>query len=1040
MGLLVADVSTGTPIAYLFCYPVTPIGPPGSQQITCSVDGEGAPATSTHYYNAQHFLEFNSAFNKYHLGDDWNGNGGGDTDYGDPVYAVADGTVTFVQDLAQPDNTPDSWGKVVVIRHVLPDGQNAWSLYAHLQYWIVPELCHSSSSTLCEVRKGQQIGAIGNGNGYYAGLTHLHFEMRKRFVFNDLDIIPGHGYISDPLDPFVAQNYYDPTVFIEARRADSCVVPRTAVPGSTTHDMPDDASGGTPCPPEPTVTLTANPGTVNAGGSTTLSWNSSDATSCMASGGWSGSRPTSGSSSVSPTATSTYTLTCSGPGGSASDSVTVAVNSSPGTPAVYLSAFPETVTAGAAVGLGWATSNVTSCTASGGWSGSRPLSGGTTVFPSTTTLYTLTCSGPGGSASASVTVTVTSSNPSVNLAVTPPAIDPGGSATLQWTTTAMTSCSASGGWSGSKPLNGSQQVSPASTTTYTLNCTGTAPPSQELARNGGFSGTVTEWTLTGSFFANSNFGSCNLTCPGYAYLSHSSGSLSLSNNLFGSMSQDINLPSAANSITLSFWVSISTLETSTTTPFDVLSVAAIDGQGTSHLVQTFSNLNAGGYRLTTFNLTPYKGQTVRLQFVGTTNATNGTVFRVDDVSVQAAFPAQQYSKSATLTVNSPPPPSLVFTADPDLVAAGQPSTLAWSSSGATSCIASDGWSGNKPTSGNQVVTPTATTTYSLSCSGAGGTVSSNVTVVLQAPPAGYPIHVSTGVADQITQTSALLHGIANPNGAATSAHFLYGPFPALGYTSSSANLGAGTTDQTFAVTVSGLSCGTRYQYLADATNAFGESNGAARTFDTLACSAVIPAPCGRALLQQPRGGFGGCDESQDSGGGTVAENFRVATADHIDCIELLGYYWPGNDPPPLSTFRVALYRVTAEGYPGETILQGSGIPAFREMTGVVSSFGLNEWRFWLGLVYPPRLAPGDYFIEVAGNATSGGGFCWEGGAQDPVSGLPGIAYKNTGSPWALGGWNDVITLWGRTIARDGFESGDLSFWTGVSQGQAIDGN
>jgi hypothetical protein len=76
----------------------------------------------------------------------------------------------------------------------------------------------------------------------------------------------------------------------------------------------------------PTVTLTANPTTIsekyNKG--TTLSWSSTNATSCVASGAWSGPKPLSGSASTGQiNATKTYVLTCSGPGGSASASVTV---------------------------------------------------------------------------------------------------------------------------------------------------------------------------------------------------------------------------------------------------------------------------------------------------------------------------------------------------------------------------------------------------------------------------------------------------------------------------------------------------------------------------------------------------------------------------------------------------------------------------------------------------------------------------------------------------------------------------------------------
>jgi hypothetical protein len=75
----------------------------------------------------------------------------------------------------------------------------------------------------------------------------------------------------------------------------------------------------------PTVTLTASPGTVTAGGTTTLSWTTKDATSCTAGGGsWTGSPATgSGSISLVVAATTTYTLTCTGSGGTIAQSTTV---------------------------------------------------------------------------------------------------------------------------------------------------------------------------------------------------------------------------------------------------------------------------------------------------------------------------------------------------------------------------------------------------------------------------------------------------------------------------------------------------------------------------------------------------------------------------------------------------------------------------------------------------------------------------------------------------------------------------------------------
>ena len=76
----------------------------------------------------------------------------------------------------------------------------------------------------------------------------------------------------------------------------------------------------------PTVSISVNPTTIAVGGSATLTWSSSNATSCTASGAWSGTQSTSGSQTVSSSmaGSDTYTLTCMGSGGSASASAVLA--------------------------------------------------------------------------------------------------------------------------------------------------------------------------------------------------------------------------------------------------------------------------------------------------------------------------------------------------------------------------------------------------------------------------------------------------------------------------------------------------------------------------------------------------------------------------------------------------------------------------------------------------------------------------------------------------------------------------------------------
>jgi hypothetical protein len=84
-------------------------------------------------------------------------------------------------------------------------------------------------------------------------------------------------------------------------------------------------------PPPPTVTLTAAAASVAAGESTTLTWSSTNATSCLATGQWSGSKAVASSETVGPISTqSTFTLACTGPGGTVSKSVAVELKSNTG--------------------------------------------------------------------------------------------------------------------------------------------------------------------------------------------------------------------------------------------------------------------------------------------------------------------------------------------------------------------------------------------------------------------------------------------------------------------------------------------------------------------------------------------------------------------------------------------------------------------------------------------------------------------------------------------------------------------------------------
>lgn len=129
--------------------------------------------------------------NNYHLGSDWNGVGGGNSDLKDPIYAIADGFVKYAK------KGGASWGNVIRIVHTLPNGEQYESLYAHCDRILVKKKTW--------VRKGQKIGTIGTASGKY--LAHLHFEIR-----NNIYMGIGKGYSKN------TKGYINPTKFINSHR------------------------------------------------------------------------------------------------------------------------------------------------------------------------------------------------------------------------------------------------------------------------------------------------------------------------------------------------------------------------------------------------------------------------------------------------------------------------------------------------------------------------------------------------------------------------------------------------------------------------------------------------------------------------------------------------------------------------------------------------------------------------------------------------------------------------------------------------------
>jgi len=132
-----------------------------------------------------------------HLGDDLNGIGGGNSDLGDPVHAIADGCVVYA------GSPGPGWGKMLILAHRVPADDPVepprviQSVYAHLQDIL--------AEPGARVRRGQRIATVGSAEGQY--LAHLHFEIREGPYIN-----PGTGYADTPL------NRVSPEAFIFQHR------------------------------------------------------------------------------------------------------------------------------------------------------------------------------------------------------------------------------------------------------------------------------------------------------------------------------------------------------------------------------------------------------------------------------------------------------------------------------------------------------------------------------------------------------------------------------------------------------------------------------------------------------------------------------------------------------------------------------------------------------------------------------------------------------------------------------------------------------
>jgi Zn-dependent metalloprotease len=171
---------------------------------------------------------------------------------------------------------------------------------------------------------------------------------------------------------------------------------------------------------------------------------------------------------------------------------------------------------------------------------------------------------------------------------------------------------------------------PSGTPTPTPTITPTPTPGGNLLVNGGFEGSASPWVGSGTGYFYVNPGNYPHGGTGYIYFG-------VNDSVSGQSYQQVSIPSTATG-TLSFWLNVTSSETTTTTQYDKLFVEVRNTSGTLlATLATYSNLNkaaAGVYSQKSLNVAAYKGQTVRIQFRSTTDSSVTTTFRVDDASLQ----------------------------------------------------------------------------------------------------------------------------------------------------------------------------------------------------------------------------------------------------------------------------------------------------------------------------------------------------------------------------------------------------------------------
>jgi len=355
---------------------------------------------------------------------------------------------------------------------------------------------------------------------------------------------------------------------------------------------------------------------------------------------------------------------------------------------------------------------------------------------------------------------------SARLAASPSTIGAGQSSTLTWTTQGAEHAYLDGV---EVARSGSKSVSPSATKTYTLVAVEEdhrVSSTATVTVSGGGScddddDCHSSTTLRGSVTATPtaiqagqtstlNWTSSNATA---VYLDGVSVALNGSKSVSPTATTTYNLVAinGANKVTSSATVTVSTTPPPVPMPTASLTASSTTIQSGQSVTLTWGTTNATSATM--------NGSTVALNGSQAYSPTSTTTY-----TLVATNSAGSVTRTATVTVTAPPPPvpmpTALLNAMPAAIQSGQSTTLQWATSNATTITL-----GGSPVnaSGSRVVSPTATTTYTLVASNASGTVQSTATVTVTAPPPPVtPLTYMTDIKPIMDSNCIMCHGGPQP--------------------------------------------------------------------------------------------------------------------------------------------------------------------------------------------------------------------------------------------------------------------------------------